>query len=113
MKAQLEGWQREVETSLPAVDEVRGLEQLRVKYLGKKGLITLAVREIGKLSPAERPVLGKVANDVKTTIERLIAARLEARRARNFAESDRIRDELGAAGILLEDGPTGTTWRRK
>ena len=76
MKAQLESWQQEVETSLPTLDEVRSLDQLRVKYLGKKGLITLAVREIGKLSPAERPILGKVANDVKTTIERLIAARL-------------------------------------
>ena len=65
MKAQLEAWQQEVEASLPAVDEVRDLEQLRVKYLGKKGLITLAVREIGKLSPAERPVLGKVATDFR------------------------------------------------
>jgi cysteinyl-tRNA synthetase len=46
-------------------------------------------------------------------IDRRIAARLEARRARNFAESDRIRDELASTGILLEDGPSGTTWRRK
>jgi len=46
-------------------------------------------------------------------IDRRIAARLEARRTRNFSESDRIRDELAAAGILLEDGPSGTTWRRK
>jgi len=46
-------------------------------------------------------------------IDQLVAARMAARRLRNWAESDRIRDELAAAGILLEDGPTGTTWRRK
>jgi cysteinyl-tRNA synthetase len=46
-------------------------------------------------------------------IEAIIAARIEARRGKNFAESDRIRDELAASGILLEDGPGGTTWRRK
>ncbi|HKX98621.1 MAG TPA: cysteine--tRNA ligase [Steroidobacteraceae bacterium] len=46
-------------------------------------------------------------------IDKLVQARIEARRARNFAESDRIRDELAAAGVVLEDGPGGTTWRRK
>ena len=45
-------------------------------------------------------------------IEDLIAERLAARKAKNFAEADRIRNALAIRGILLEDGPKGTTWRR-
>jgi len=45
-------------------------------------------------------------------IDALIEARLQARRNKEWAESDRIRDELKAQGIVLEDGPQGTTWRR-
>jgi len=47
------------------------------------------------------------------SIDRMIEKREAARKAKNFAESDRIRDELLVAGILLEDGPSGTTWRRR
>jgi cysteinyl-tRNA synthetase len=44
-------------------------------------------------------------------IERLVAARTEARQARDWAESDRIRDLLAGHGVVLEDGPAGTSWR--
>ncbi len=46
-------------------------------------------------------------------IEEMIARRKQARADKDFAESDRIRDELAARGIVLEDGPEGTTWRRQ
>jgi cysteinyl-tRNA synthetase len=45
-------------------------------------------------------------------IEAAIAARQAARKAKDFKESDRIRDELKAKGVFLEDGPKGTTWKR-
>jgi cysteinyl-tRNA synthetase len=45
-------------------------------------------------------------------IEAAIAARQAARKAKDFKESDRIRDELKAKGVILEDGPKGTTWKR-
>jgi cysteinyl-tRNA synthetase len=43
-------------------------------------------------------------------IDRRIAARLDARKAKNFAEADRIRDELAALGVVLKDSKDGTTW---
>ena len=46
-------------------------------------------------------------------IEQMIQQRLQARADKNWAESDRIRDELKAQGIVLEDGPQGTSWRRE
>jgi len=58
---------------------------------------------------------GPAADDGYTPerIQTLIEERLAARKAKDFKRSDGIRDELKAAGIVLEDGPQGTTWRRE
>jgi cysteinyl-tRNA synthetase len=50
--------------------------------------------------------------DDGAAIEAAIAERLAARKARDFARADAIRAELADRGVLLEDGPRGTTWRR-
>jgi len=85
------------------------------------------VKAEGKLSKAEADrvretmnridgVLGfrkKAEGSLDADIEAKIQARIDARAAKNWAESDRIRDELLAEGIILEDTPSGTKWKRK
>jgi cysteinyl-tRNA synthetase len=69
-------------------------------------------RVLGVLDPAGWPE-SAAGDDDAAGIERLIAERNEARKRRDFAASDRIRDEIAARGIVLEDTPQGTRWKRK
>ena len=87
-------------------DAVDALASL-LRYLG--GIIGLLEKDAGnflKLKPGPGDGL---ADD---EIEAMIQQRLDARKNKDWKQADRIRDELGAAGIAIEDGPEGTRWRR-
>lgn len=64
--------------------------------------------------PASGPDTAEAAADASadSEIEALVTVRQKARAARNFAEADRLRDELAALGVVVEDTPSGPVWRR-
>ena len=77
MKQQLENIRVQALAALDAAETPAALEELRVSLLGKKGELTAVLKQMGKLSPEERPIMGQVANAVRADIE----AKLEERKA--------------------------------
>ena len=71
------------------------------------GVLTLEAEDWLKWRPE-----GRAAEVDEQALANLIALRLAARKEKNYTEADRIREELKAKGIVLEDTPGGTTWRR-
>ncbi len=67
--------------ALQAAGDEAGLEQVRVRYLGRKGSLAAILRGLADLQPAERPTVGKLANEMKQRLEWALAARRDALRA--------------------------------
>lgn len=98
---------------LAAVFELVRDINVSVLQSGSKALITEAMKLFDELTG----VLGIVypheqADDLDAEVEKMIEARQAARKAKNWAEADRIRDELKEKGIVLEDTPQGVKWHR-
>jgi phenylalanyl-tRNA synthetase alpha chain len=84
----LENAVHEISTST----DLRQLESYRVKYLGKKGELTVLLRSMGDLTPEERPVMGKMVNEAKEKIEKLLKSQkdviLDAQREKRLIEEE-------------------------
>ena len=72
MKEQLTGILEVAKSAISAADSEQIIEELRVKYLGKKGELTALLKQMGSLSPEERPKMGQLVNEAKTQVESLI-----------------------------------------
>ena len=82
MKEQLEQIRQRAMAKLEGSDTLAALEELRLEYLGKKGELTAVLKQMGKLSAEERPIMGQMANQVRADIEKLLEkqrAALEAK----------------------------------
>jgi cysteinyl-tRNA synthetase len=84
----------------------KAIAELHVLY--NKGNFAQLGSTLRALGFSTRPESTRTVDTAK--VEKLVAIRLDARKAKNFAESDRIRDELAAMGVVLKDSRDGTTW---
>lgn len=76
MKQKLEAIWEAAREELKNAETPQSIEALRVKYLGKKGELTAILKQMGQLSPEERPAMGQLANEVRAKIEETMNARL-------------------------------------
>ncbi len=74
MKTALESIKQQAFSELEKAVDLKGLDNLRVKYLGKKGELTAILKQMGQLSAEERPVIGQLANEVRQNIEERMEA---------------------------------------
>ena len=77
MKEQLKSISLTASEAVAAAENEAQIEEIRVKYLGKKGELTAILKQMGSLSPEERPVMGQLVNEAKAQLEALIAEKKE------------------------------------
>ncbi|HIF9203622.1 TPA: cysteine--tRNA ligase [Photobacterium damselae] len=99
-------------------DMAREINRLKTDDMAAASVLGARMRELadvlGLLGQEPEAFLQSGANDDDVAeIEALIQQRLDARAAKDWAAADQARDKLTEMGIILEDGPQGTTWRRK
>jgi len=86
----LETLLREAQAEAQAAGDLQQLDAVRVKYLGKKGLLTDRLKELGRLPPEQRPAAGKAINEAKAALSEVLEAR------RRTLEAERLDAELAA-----------------
>ena len=92
MREKIEQIKSDVEGILENAKDIATLEQIRIKYLGKKGELTAVLKGMGKLSKEERPVIGALANEVRSKLE----TELEEKRAQisKAMEEAKLKNEV-------------------
>lgn len=78
MTEQLKAIEAKAREELSKAGDLKALDDIRVRFLGKKGEITAILKQMGKLSPEERPVIGQLANKVRADIEASISSAQES-----------------------------------
>ncbi|MBO4692911.1 MAG: phenylalanine--tRNA ligase subunit alpha [Clostridia bacterium] len=75
MREKLEAIRRAAENAAKEAIDEKQIEELRVKYLGKKGELTALLKQMGSLTPEERPKMGQLVNEAKGQVEKLVSER--------------------------------------
>ncbi len=116
MSATLEGLLEKAIIQLSQVDNLIQLDQVRVQYLGKKGEFTLKMKELGKLSPEQRPAVGQAINQVKNEFQQKLEMQKNALQAAELEQrlaSERVDVTLPGRGQSVAGlHPVTITMRR-
>lgn len=105
MKEQLEAIRKKAEQDLLSAADKKALEDLRIRYLGKKGELTAILKQMGSLSAEERPVIGQLANQIRVRIDEELTARAaELREAETERRLEKEKIDVTLPGSRRELG---------